>query len=42
MAAVKGSFQEKNARFSTAERLGRATTAQTFGKMRLDVIVTTP
>ena len=42
MAAVKGGHQEKNSCFTTAERSGRATTVQTFGKMRLDVIVTTP
>ena len=42
MAAVKRGQQEKNARFSTVELLGRATTVQTFGKIGLDEIVTTP
>ena len=39
MAAVKGGHHEKNSCFTTAERSGRATTVQTFGKMRLDGIV---
>ena len=39
MAAVKRVQKEKNARFSSAELSGRATTVQTFGKMRLDGIV---
>jgi hypothetical protein len=39
MVAVKGSFQEKSASFLTAEPSGRATTVQTFDKMRLDGIV---
>ena len=42
MAAVKRGQQGKNSRFSTVELLGRATAMQTFGKMRLDGIVTTP
>ena len=39
MTAVKRVQKEKNARFSTAKLSGRATTVQTFGKMRLDGIV---
>lgn len=39
MTAVKRVQKEKNARFSSAEPSGRATTMQTFGKMRLDGIV---
>ena len=39
MVAVKRVQKEKNASFLTAEPSGRATTVQTFGKMRLDGIV---
>jgi hypothetical protein len=42
MVAVQGSFQEKNARFSSAEPSGRTTAMKNFGKIGLDVIVTTP
>ena len=41
MVAVKRVQKEKNPFFSTAEPSGRATTVQTFGKMRLDGIAIT-